>query len=65
MARSLAALGAGTLAAPVRVHVDFKLPLFLPARTSLEHWARQGRWLFVLKDVESGRPHLAGSALAG
>ena len=65
MARSLAALGAGPLAAPVRVHVDFKLPLFLPARTSLEHWAHEGRRLFVLKDAESGRPHLAGSALAG
>jgi acyl dehydratase len=65
MARSLAALGAGPLTAPVRVQVDFKLPLFLPARTSLEHWSHQDRRLFVLKDADSGRPYLAGSAQAG
>lgn len=65
MARSLAALGAAALAAPVRVHVDFKLPLFLPAKTELAHWSRDGRRLFVLKDAGSGRPHLAGSAQPG
>ena len=65
MARSLAALGAAALAPPVRVHVDFKLPLFLPAKTELEHWTREGRRLFVLKDADSGRPHLAGSAQPG
>ncbi len=65
MARSLAALGAAALSPPVRVHVDFKLPLFLPARTELEHWTREGRRLFVLRDAESGRPHLAGSAQPG
>ena len=65
MARSLAALGAAALAPPVRVHVDFKLPLFLPAETELEHWIREGRRLFVLKDAESGRPYLAGSAQPG
>lgn len=62
MARSLAALGTDALAPPVRVHVDFKLPLFLPGNTELEHWTREGRRLFVLKDSGSGRPHLAGSA---
>jgi acyl dehydratase len=65
MARSLAALGAGALAPPVRIHVDFKLPLFLPAKTALEHWTREGRRLFVLKDAASSRPHLAGSAQPG
>ena len=65
MARSLAALGTTALAPPVRVHVDFKLPLFLPAKTELEHWTREDRRLFVLKDAESGRPHLAGFAQAG
>jgi len=65
MARSLAALGAAALAPPLRVHVDFKLPLFLPAKTELEHWIREGRRLFVLKDAESGRPHLAGFAQPG
>jgi hypothetical protein len=39
--------------------------LFLPAATELEHWTRDGRHLFVLKDSESGRPHLAGFAQPG
>ncbi len=65
MARAFAALGPAALAAPVRVHVDFKLPLFLPAATRVEHWARDRRHLFVLKDAESERPHLAGSAGPG
>jgi acyl dehydratase len=65
MARSLAALSPEALAPPVRVHVDFKLPLFLPASTELGHWPRDGRLLFVLKDAASGRPHLAGSARPG
>jgi hypothetical protein len=65
MARALAALGPDVLAPPVQVHVDFKLPLFLPASTQLEHWPRAGRRCFVLKDATSGRPHLAGSARLG
>ncbi len=65
MARSLAALGQAALAPPVSVHVDFKLPLFLPAKSTLEHWPRDGRRVFVLKDAESERPHLAGSTRPG
>jgi acyl dehydratase len=65
MARSLAALGAETLIPPVRIHVDFKLPLFLPSIARLEHWPRDGRRVFVLKDSEGQRPHLAGSARPG
>jgi acyl dehydratase len=65
MARSLAALGADALAAPVLVHVDFKLPLFLPSKARLEFWVRDGRRVFVLKDDEGQRPHLAGSARPG
>ena len=62
MARSLAALGGDALAPPVDVHVEFKFPLFMPAIARLEHWGTDGRRVFVLKDVESERPHLAGSA---
>jgi len=62
MARSFAALGRDTLAPPVAVQVEFKFPLFMPAVSRLEHWAREDRHVFVLKDAESGRPHLAGSA---
>lgn len=65
MARSLAALGPARLAAPVRVHVEFKLPLFLPALARLEHWPRDGRHVFVLKDGDGQRPHLAGSTRPG
>ena len=65
MARALAALGPARLAAPVRVHVEFKLPLFLPGLARLEHWPRDGRHVFVLKDGEGQRPHLAGSTRPG
>lgn len=65
MARSLAALGPGPLVPPVRVHVEFKLPLFLPSAARLEHWPRDGRHVFVLKDAEGQRPHLAGSTRPG
>jgi acyl dehydratase len=60
MARTLAALGPAGLAPPVRVHVEFKFPLFLPGVARLEHWPHDGRRVFVLKSAESDRPHLAG-----
>lgn len=65
MARTLAALGADALAAPVQAEVEFKFPLFMPAVARLEHWARESRHVFVLKDAESDRPHLAGSTRPG
>jgi len=65
MARSLAALGAAPLVPPVRIHVDFKLPMFLPSTAQLEHWPHDGRNVFVLKDGEGQRPHLAGSTRPG
>jgi len=65
MARTLAALGIEALAPPVQVLVEFKFPLFMPCIASLEHWPRDGRRVFVLKDAESERPHLAGSTRSG
>ncbi len=65
MARTLAALGTEALAPPVQVIVEFKFPLFMPCIASLEHWPSEGRRVFVLKDAESGRPHLAGSTRSG
>lgn len=65
MARAVAALGAGALAPPVQLHVEFKFPLFMPAVARLEHWAHEGRRVFVLKDAASDRPHLAGSTRHG
>ena len=65
MARCLAALGAAPLAPPVRATVEFKFPLYLPSVARLEHWPKDGRKVFVLKDVASDRPHLAGSTRHG
>jgi len=65
MARTLAALGSEALAAPVDVQVEFKFPLFMPAVARLEHWTNGDRRVFALKDGESDRPHLAGSARHG
>jgi acyl dehydratase len=65
MARSLAELGTAALAPPVQALVEFKFPLFMPGETRLEHWASDGRRVFVLKDSGSGRPHLAGFARPG
>lgn len=65
MARSFAALGPAALAPPVVAAAEFKFPLFMPAVTRLEHWARDNRRVFVLKDAESERPHVAGSARRG
>lgn len=60
MARTLAAIDASALAPPVRVHVEFKYPLFLPGIARLEHWPHDDRRVFVLKSADSDRPHLAG-----
>jgi len=60
MARSLAALGTAIQAVPLQISVEFKLPLFLPGMARLEHWPADGRRVFVLKDGEGQRPHLAG-----
>jgi acyl dehydratase len=65
MARSLAALGPEALVPPVRAVVEFKFPLYMPGLARLEHWPRDGRRVFVLKDSATERPHLAGSALRG
>jgi acyl dehydratase len=65
MARTLAALGPGALAPPVQAHVEFKFPLFMPSVARLEHWAHESRRVFVLKDADSDRPHLAGSTRHG
>jgi len=61
MARSVAALGPAATREPGRIPVEFKLPLFLPSKVRLEHWREDDRRTFVLRDDESGRPHLAGS----
>ena len=65
MARTLAALEPGALTPPVRANVEFKFPLFMPSIAGLEHWAHEARHVFVLKDTESDRPHLAGSTQPG
>ena len=65
MARAFAALGAAPVAPPVQALVEFKFPLFLPSVARLEHWPKDSREVFVLKDAASDRPHLAGSTRRG
>jgi acyl dehydratase len=65
MARSFAALGPAALAPPVQAVVEFKFPLFMPGMTRLEYWIGGERRVFVLKDSDSGRPHLAGYTRPG
>ena len=65
MARTLAALEPEALEPPVQVHVEFKFPLFMPSVARLEHWQREARHVFVLKDTATDRPHLAGSTWHG
>lgn len=60
MARAFAGLGTVPLVPPVRTQVAFKFPLFMPTTARLEHWPKDGREVFVLKDAASERPHLAG-----
>lgn len=62
MARALASLGPELTAVPRRVEVNFRLPLFLPGSAVLQHWREPGRWMFVLRDGDTQRPHLAGAA---
>jgi acyl dehydratase len=61
LARSLSSLGDAALSPPVQAQVEFKFPLFMPAVVRLEHWQRESRRVFVLKDPASERAHLAGS----
>lgn len=63
MARTLAGLGPALTAVPHRIDVQFKLPLYLPGTGVLTHWREPGRWLFVVRDGQVQRPHLAGSAV--
>lgn len=65
LARSLSSLDDAALAPPVQALVAFKFPLFMPAIARLEHWQRESRRVFVLKDAHSGRAHLAGSTRHG
>ncbi len=59
-ARSLAALG--DLPAAYEADVQFKLPVFLPAKVTFA--AKTGTTtLFDLSDTNSGKPHLAGTVV--
>ncbi len=59
-ARALAALMPRAPAAQAKVEVEFKVPLYLPARASL--WTgrdAQGAW-FEVRDAKGDKPHLRG-----
>lgn len=60
-ARSLAALG--DLPAAYEADVQFKLPMFLPAKVSFA--AKTGATtVFDLSDTKSGKPHVAGTVVS-
>lgn len=62
LARTLACLGPQLTAVPRRIDVQFKLPLYLPGSAVLAHWHEPDRWIFVVRDGQVNRPHLAGAA---
>lgn len=58
-ARCLAELG--ELPAAYRADVQFKLPVFLPAKVEFLAQKQQQQTVFSLSDAKSGKPHLAGT----
>jgi acyl dehydratase len=63
-ARTLAALE-GRLPDAYTVDVAFKLPVLLPATLSLAAAAAGDGWTLDVRSAKSGKPHLAGSVVAG
>lgn len=61
-ARSLAALG--TLPDAYLIDVQFKLPVFLPAKVKFHAQTATQVSHFDLSDVKTGKPHLAGTLTA-
>lgn len=59
-ARCLAALE-GSLPDALAVDVRFKLPLGIPATVAFKTWERDGERRFSVRDMRSGKPHLAGA----
>jgi acyl dehydratase len=59
-ARCLAALQ-GLLPEAFTVEVQFKLPVYLPAKVAFASWAEEGGRRFALHDARSGKPHLDGA----
>lgn len=61
-ARCLAELG--ELPAAYRVDVQFKLPVFLPAKVEFLAQKQQQKTVFSISDAKSSKPHLAGTLVA-
>jgi acyl dehydratase len=61
-ARCLAELG--ELPAAYRADVQFKLPVFLPAKVEFLAQKQQQQTVFSLSDAKSSKPHLAGTLTA-
>ena len=61
-ARCLAEIG--ELPAAYRAEVQFKLPVFLPAKVEFLAQKQQHKTLFSVSDAKSGKPHLAGTLTA-
>ncbi len=61
MARVCSELGAMPEPGPATLAVDFRQPVFLPARVMLHRWRDGQDWAFALRDAEDGKTHLTGT----
>jgi acyl dehydratase len=64
LARCAAQLPAEVVAAPVRLAVEFRQPVFLPSWLMLQHWHVTAGVDFALRDAQGERTHLTGSLRA-
>jgi hypothetical protein len=60
LARCAAQLPADVMAAPVRLAVEFRQPVFLPSWLMLQHWQAGDGVDFALRDAQGERTHLTG-----
>jgi acyl dehydratase len=61
LARCAEELPADAFGAAVRYSVDFRLPVFLPAWVTLQHWRDDSGLGFALRDAQGERSHLTGT----
>lgn len=59
-ARAMAALEASIGDRPFKVHVDFKLPVFLPGKVTFTQAAGEDGIDFEVRDAQNEKPHLKG-----
>ena len=61
LGRCISELPSISVSSEVKLDVKFKLPLFIPGRALLEHVTDSHETRFVLREINSVRPHLSGT----